>query len=40
MINPIAIYTPAIAPASLMIYKGTMFPERQDQLFIGMLKGE
>lgn len=40
MIDPIAIYTPAIAPASLMIYQGSMFPERQDQLFIGMLKGE
>lgn len=40
MINPIAIYTPAVAPASLMIYQGTMFSERQDQLFVGMLKWE
>ena len=40
MINPIAIYTPAIEPTSLMIYKGTMFPERKDQLFMGMWKGE
>ncbi len=40
MINPIAIYTPAIAPASLMIYQWTMFPERQNQLFVGMLKWE
>lgn len=40
MIDPIAIYTPAIAPASLMIYQGIMFPERKDQLFIWMLKWE
>lgn len=40
MIDPIAIYTPAIAPASLMIYQGAVFPERKDHLFVGMLKGE
>lgn len=40
MQDPIAIYTPAIAPASLMIYQGIMFPEWKDHLFIGMLKGE
>jgi len=40
MENPIAIYTPAIAPASLMIYQGSMFPQRQDHLFVGMLRGE
>ena len=40
MQDPIAIYTPAIAPASLMIYQGDMFPERKDSLFIGMLRGE
>lgn len=40
MIDPIAIYTPAIAPASLLIYQGDMFPERKDQLFVWMLKGE
>lgn len=38
MQDAIAIYTPAIAPASLMIYQGTMFPEWKDQLFVGMLK--
>ena len=40
MVDPIAIYTPAIAPASLVIYQGEMFPERKDQLFVGMLRGE
>ena len=40
MQDPIAIYTPAIAPASLMIYQGDMFSEREDNLFIGMLRGE
>jgi len=40
MQDPIAIYTPAIAPASLMIYQGDMFSEREDDLFIGMLRGE
>lgn len=40
MIDPIAIYTPAIAPASLMIYDGDMFPTWKNNLFIGMLKGE
>ncbi len=37
-ISPLAIYTPAIAPGSLHIYKGSMFPERKDTILIGMLK--
>lgn len=40
MQDAIAIYTPAMAPASLMIYQGAMFPEWKDQLFVGMLKWE
>lgn len=40
MISPIAVYTPAIAPASLLIYSWGMFPERQQTLFVGMLRGE
>lgn len=40
MVNPIAIFTPAIAPASLMIYDGNMFPTWKDDLFVGMLKWE
>ncbi len=39
-INPIAIFTPAIAPGSLYIYKGTMFPQRKDHILIGMLRGQ
>jgi glucose/arabinose dehydrogenase len=38
MVDPVAIFTPALAPASLMIYKGDMFPEWIDQLFIGGLR--
>ncbi len=40
MISPIAVYTPAIAPASLLIYSWTLFPERNQTLFVGMLRGE
>lgn len=40
MDDPIAIYTPALAPASLMIYNGEMFPEWKDNLFIGGLRGQ
>lgn len=40
MISPLAVYTPAIAPASLLIYSWSMFPERQGTFFMGMLRGE
>ncbi len=40
MDDSIAIYTPALAPASLMIYNGEMFPEWKDNLFIGGLRGQ
>jgi aldose sugar dehydrogenase len=40
MNNPIALFTPAIAPASLVVYDGDMFPMRKDHLLIGMLKGQ
>ena len=39
-INPIAIFTPAIAPGSLHIYGGSMFPQRKDAILVGMLKGK
>lgn len=39
-ISPLAIYTPAIAPASLLLYSWDMFPEWKGKLFMGMLKGE
>ena len=40
MISPIAVYTPAIAPGSLHIYSWTLFPERNNSLFVWMLRGE
>lgn len=39
-IDPLAVYTPAVAPASAMIYRGTMFPQFQGNLFFGGLRGE
>lgn len=40
MRDPIAVYTPAIAPASLYIHDGSVFPQWKDHLFIGMLRWE
>ncbi len=40
MVSPLGIYTPAIAPASLMIYWWDMFPERKGNLFMWLLRGE
>ena len=40
MQDPIAVYTPAIAPASLLVYSWSLFPKRQNHLFVGMLRGE
>jgi aldose sugar dehydrogenase len=37
---PLLTFTPAEAPASLMIYSGRVFPEWKGQLFFGALKGE
>jgi glucose/arabinose dehydrogenase len=38
--SPIALYTPAEAPASLMAYSGKLFPQFRDNLFFGALKGQ
>lgn len=38
--SPIALYTPAEAPASLMAYSGNMFPQYANNLFFGALRGE
>ncbi|HMT01365.1 MAG TPA: PQQ-dependent sugar dehydrogenase [Candidatus Absconditabacterales bacterium] len=38
--HPLQIFTPAIAPSGILVYKGTMFPERYDSIFLAMLKGE
>lgn len=40
METPIAQYSPAIAPASGMFYRGAMFPELKNNFLFGALKGE
>lgn len=37
---PLRIFTPAEAPASLMVYTGNTLPQFKDNLFFGALKGE
>lgn len=37
---PLIIYTPAEAPASLMVYSGRAFPRWRGHLFFGALRGE
>ncbi len=38
--SPLAVYTPAEAPASLLAYTGTHLPQFTDDLFFGALRGE
>jgi len=40
MESPLLEYTPAVAPASGMFYKGTVFPEFKGNFFFGNLRGE
>lgn len=40
MESPIIYFSPAVAPASAMFYRGTIFPEFHGNLFFGALKGE
>lgn len=40
METPIIEYSPAIAPASGMFYRGDMFPEFKNNFFFGTLKGQ
>ncbi len=37
MEQPIHVWTPSIAPSGFMIYEGDMFPEWQNDLFVGAL---
>lgn len=37
MMQPKKVYTPSIAPSSLMIYRGDLFPEWKGKLFAGAL---
>jgi aldose sugar dehydrogenase len=39
-VDPIAVWTPAIAPSGLALYDGTEFPEWRGNLFAGALRGE
>lgn len=39
MISPVLEWTPAIAPASGMFYKGSIFPQFVNNYFFGMLRG-
>lgn len=39
-IAPLAVYTPAEAPASALVYSGDIFPQFKDNLFFGALRGE
>ncbi|MCL4208070.1 sorbosone dehydrogenase family protein [Patescibacteria group bacterium] len=39
MISPLLEWTPAIAPASGMFYKGLVFPQFTNNYFFGMLRG-
>lgn len=38
--SPILVYTPAVAPASAMFYRGSAFPQFRGNFFFGNLKGE
>ena len=40
METPIVEYSPAVAPASGMFYRGNLFPEFKNNFFFGTLKGE
>jgi aldose sugar dehydrogenase len=39
-VNPLAVWTPAIAPAGLAVYDGSEFPEWRGNLFAAALRGE
>lgn len=40
LVSPLAVFTPAVAPASGMFYKGDMFPQFKNHFLVGLLKGE
>ncbi len=40
MVDPLVVFTPAIAPASILFYDSEQIPEFQNNLFAGMLVGE
>lgn len=40
MADPLVVYTPAVAPASLIVYREHLFPNLYNKILIGTLKGE
>ena len=40
MMSPIIVFTPAEAPGSGMIYKGSIFPQYKNNFFFGCLRGQ
>lgn len=39
LVDPLVVYTPAVAPASLLVYSGSVFPQFKHNLFFGGLVG-
>lgn len=39
MDDPLLVFTPAIAPAASLFYRGSVFPQFTNHYFVGMLKG-
>lgn len=39
LISPILVFTPAVAPASTMVYSGKLFPQFTNNIFFGGLRG-
>ena len=40
MVDPLIVYTPAVAPASGMFYSGDVFPQFKNSFFFGGLRGQ
>jgi glucose/arabinose dehydrogenase len=40
MVSPLLEYTPAVAPASGIFYRGTAFPDFKNSFFFGCLRGK
>lgn len=40
MVSPLLVFTPAVAPASGMFYRGSIFPQLTNTFLFGALKGE
>lgn len=40
LVSPLLVFTPAVAPASGMFYRGTIFPQLTNTFLSGLLKGE